>query len=427
MRIARLVCCGAAAFVLLGPVRPLSVQGQNPPAQTGSQQPTFRATTNLVEVDVIVLDGNGRFVPGLLADDITLLEDGKPQAIQQFYMVAHDPTRPVASGLGGGAPSEDRAHRVFVMLFDEGHLAVDSIQRVKRGAEQFLREQFGPGDLGGVFVAGSMYKGKLTSSRTELIAGVHAVKPEIDNRQALLAPFREFPRIPGEIDAYRIEGGARELVDQLGVEACRAEAFLCQDSGGLNQVENLIQKKARHYVRQARVLTSTALQNLQSVIGSLSRIPGRKTIVLLSEGFFVEESRSALQTLAAHAARGGTTIYSIDGRGQTHGSSPPSDLVSASMGRSTVFDTGEDGPTILTEGTGGFTIRNIDDVSRAFGLVARDTSTYYVIGYQPANASMDGKFRKIEVKANVSGLRVRARKGYVASPLPPTQAFKSGG
>jgi VWFA-related protein len=412
------MCGGAVALLLLGPERLVTLQGQNPPpAQTGSQQPTFRSTTNLVEVDVIVLDDNGRFVPGLLADDVTLVEDGKPQAIQQFYMVTHDPTRPVASGVAS-AVTGDRGHRVFVVLFDEGHLAVDSLQRVKRGAEQFLREQFGPGDLGGIFASGTMFRGKLTPSRAELIAGVQSVKPEIDNRQALLAPFREFPRIPSEVDAYRIEGGARELVDQLGVEACRQEAFLCQDSGGLNQVENLIQKKARHYVRQARVLTTTSLQNLQNVISSLSRIPGRKTIVLLSEGFFVEESRSTLQMLAAQAARGGATIYSIDGRGQTHGNSPPSDVLSASMGRSTTFDTADDGPTILTEGTGGLAVRNVDDIGRAFGLVARDTSTYYVIGYQPTNAAMDGKFRKIEVRAKAGGLKIRARKGYVASPLP---------
>ena len=414
----RLAWCGAVALALVGLARPLTLQGQNPPAQSGSQQPTFRATTNLVEVDVIVLDGAGRFVPGLLAEDLTLFEDGKPQPIQQFYMVSHDPTRPPASGQAG-APSEDRARRIFVILFDEAHLGADSIQRVKVGADHFLREQFGPGDLGGVVVAGGMFRGRLTTSRTELIAGVQAVKPEPDNRQALLAPFREFPRIPSEVDAYRIEGGARELVDQLGVEACRTDAFLCQDSGGLQQVENLIEKKARLYVRQARVSTAKSLQSLESVVNSLSTIPGRKTIVLISEGFFVEESRSQLQMLAARAARGGTTIYSIDGRGQTGGSHPPSDVLAASMGRSTAFDTGDDGPTILTEGTGGVAVRNIDDISRAFGLVARDTSTYYVIGYQPSNATMDGKFRKIEVRANAAGLKVRARKGYVASPLPP--------
>lgn len=418
----RLICCGVVGLLLLVPVHSQSVSGQG--SQTGTTQGTFRATTNLVEVDVIVHDGDGRFVPGLVAEDLALFEDGKRQTIQQFYMVSHDPAMRGSVARGGGGPvSEDRAHRVFVVVFDEAHLANDSLMRVKKGGEQFLQTQFGPGDLGGVFAENQMFRGKLTTSKAELLAGIQAVKPGFENRQAILGPFREFPRIPSEIDAARIADGARELVEQLGQQACRDDAFLCQENGGLNQVENLIQNKARLYIRQARVMTSRTLQNLQNVISSLRTIPGRKTIVFLSEGFYVEESRGALQTLAGHAARAGTAIYSIDGRGLINGSSALPDVDRPEMSRSTTFDTAEDGPTILTSGTGGFRVHHIDDISRAFGLVARDTSTYYVIGYQPTNANMDGKYRKIEVKAKASGLNIRARKGYAATPLPPTQAI----
>ena len=53
-------------------------------------QATFKSTTALVEVDAIVLDKNGNFVPGLKAENITILENGKPQKIQQFFMVTND-------------------------------------------------------------------------------------------------------------------------------------------------------------------------------------------------------------------------------------------------------------------------------------------------------------------------------------------------
>jgi VWFA-related protein len=82
---------------------------------------------------------------------------------------------------------------------------------------------------------------------------------------------------------------------------------------------------------------------------------------------------------------------------------------------------------MLTSGTGGFVVRNANDISRALGLVARDTSTYYVMGYEPTNSVMDGKVRRIEVKAKADGLRVRARKGYLASPLPQMQSIRGGG
>ncbi len=174
------------------------------------------------------------------------------------------------------------------------------------------------------------------------------------------------------------------------------------------------------------MLTYNTLQNLRYVVSRLSRIPGRKTLVFLSEGFFVEESRDDLLAIGADAARGGTTIYSIDGRGLVGAPSATSDVLRTEAGRSTAFDSGEAAPYLLTSATGGIGIKNIDDIGRAFNMVVRDTSTYYVIGYRPDNAVMDGKFRKIEVKANVSGVKIRSRKGYAAVALPPLQAVREG-
>lgn len=388
------------------------------PQQFGSGQGTFRSSTTLVQVDVMVHDDKGNFVPGLRAEDVTILEDGKPQRIQQFYLVTHgvsgkgQPTD--GSTRAASATDEEHAQRVFILMFDEGHLANESLMRVQKGAEAFIAEQLGPTDFGGVFANGAMFRGRLTTSKTELLAGVRSVRPAFENRQTLLAPFREFPRIPSEIDAARISDGARELADSLAQDACRDEPVLCQIDGGLGQVENLIERKSRQYVRQARVLTASTIQNLQHVAARLSRMPGRKTLVLLSEGFFIEESRALLKTVAAQAARGGTTIYSIDGRGLIHGMAGTADTLQRGMGRSTSFDTGEDGPNILAAATGGLSFRNIDDIARAFSMIERDTSSYYVVGYQADNAKLDNTFRKIEVRTRIRDVNVRARKGYIA-------------
>jgi len=377
-----------------------------------------------VEVDAIVLDKDGKFFPGLKAEDLELREEGKPQQIQQFYMVTHDRAQrsdlPEAAQMPDALPAN---HRVFVLLFDEGHLANDSLLRTKAGAEDFIREQLGPGDIGGVFVDGGMYKGRMTSDRLELVAGVRAVHPAFDNRQALLAPFREWPKVPSEVDATRIADGAREVVEDLATKACNEDRVGCQSAGGIGAIQNQIEMKSRLYVRQARTLTSQTLQNLRVATRGLAHFPGRKTVVFISEGFYVEESRSALEQISAQASRAGITIYSIDGRGNINTTSANPDVVRAERARSIALDTGTDGPTILTAGTGGFMVSGIDDMSRAFGMVVRDTSTYYVIGYQPASMKMDGKFRRIELKSKVPGLKIRARRGYAALELPPQDAI----
>ncbi len=418
MRLTRVGFCLGVAALLLAPL----------PVSTAQQQLTFRSSTTIVEVDVIVQDRRGEFVPGLTADDLQLFEDGKPQKIEQFYMVTHERGGQLFPVTGDQevAP-EDRARRIFVILFDEAHMDHEGLARAKVGAERFIQENIGPGDFGGVYYDNAMHNGRLTTSKAELISAIHDVRPGFEYRQALLSAFREFPRIPGEIDAVRIADGSLEVVDRLAKQVCTDDPFNCQLNGGENQVENLIQQKARLYVRQARLLTFNTVQNLRYVVNRLARIPGRKTLVFLSEGFFVEESRVDLTNIAAEAARGGTVIYNIDSRGLIGSPSATSDVLRAEAGRSTAWDTGEDGPMILASATGGLRFQNIDDIGRAFNLVVRDTSTYYVIGYQPDNPTMDGTYRKIEVKPTSSGLRVRSRKGYMAVALPPMEPIRGGG
>ncbi len=386
--------------------------------------PTFKSTTELVEVDAIVLDRNGNFVPNLTADQVTIYENGKPQRIQQFFMVSHDAA---AGGMSVGGAADDlpesAAHRVFVMMFDEAHLSNDSLMRVKEGASAFVREMFSAGDAGGVFLNGGMYKGRLTIDKGELLGGIRAVQPAFENRQAILAPFRQWPRIDDEIQATKISDGGLEVVSRLAQKACTDDPQQCTSEGGLGNVENLLQQKARLYVRQARLMTDRTMQSLERIASGLARIPGRKTVILMTEGFYMEDHRSDLELLAAQSARSGITMYSIDGRGLINGMSINPDVTVMDRSRTTNFDPGEDAPNILTEGTGGFMVRYIDDMKRAFGMIVRDTSTYYVIGYQPDNAAMDGKVRKIEVKADVPGAKVRARRSYTATKLPPQEAI----
>ena len=61
--------------------------------------------------------------------------------------------------------------------------------------------------------------------------------------------------------------------------------------------------------------TNRTLATLEALAGGLARVPGRKTIVMLSEGFYVEEALPGLQQIVATAARANVRIYAIDARG----------------------------------------------------------------------------------------------------------------
>src|SRR5687767_14783398 len=56
-------------------------------ALVAQQPPTFRAEIDSVQLDVRVLDGEGRFVRDLGRSDLQVFEDGQPQTITTFAIV----------------------------------------------------------------------------------------------------------------------------------------------------------------------------------------------------------------------------------------------------------------------------------------------------------------------------------------------------
>ena len=88
---------------------------------------------------------------------------------------------------------------------------------------------------------------------------------------------------------------------------------------------------------------------------------------------------------------------------------------------------GQDSLRVLSDETGGFAVVNTNDISGAFQRLVEENSSYYVLGYYPANERRDGRFRKIEVRVNKPGLTVRARRGYVAprGRAPGSQAGRA--
>jgi hypothetical protein len=84
----------------------------------------------------------------------------------------------------------------------------------------------------------------------------------------------------------------------------------------------------------------------------------------------------------------------------------------------------------LAEQTDGRAIVNRNDIAVGMKQITRDSSAYYLIGYNSSQAPSDGKFHEIKVRVKRPGIQVRARKGYwaltaeqtaraLAPPKPP--------
>lgn len=393
------------------------------------QQPTFKSATSLVEVDIIARDKDGRFVSGLTADDFEVFEEGKPQAVQHFYLVTERANVTIEPRSDVVLPrSPDRTdRRILVLFFDSEHLSAQALLKLKRSAMDFVNGQLRQTDVAGVYVNGALANGHLTNQKQELLDAIRSVEPAFETSETRARALTEFPRLQSLLEAAQIDGGDRSVLADAGVRACGGDgAQLCTAEGGREFIEDKLQRKARLFVDQSRRAAAATMRSIGYVVRNLSGLEGRKTMVLLSEGFVADDARSTLPVLAGQAARAGVTIYALDARGTSarSGVSAAADPTIQGPGLSGFGDTTDEALDILAAETGGMTLRHRDDFAGALADVATDTSTYYVLAYSPENNVLDGKYRRIVLKAKWAGLDVRARRGYVASPLPATRQLR---
>src|SRR5688572_13759292 len=116
-------------------------QAQDPPSVT------FQVDVNYVDVDAVVTDEHGNFVPGLTRDDFEIFEDGSPQKIEMFSYVelpVEREQRFAAFGrpASGDVRSNARAFdgRVYVIVLDDLDISPIRTSLVKRSARQFVEE-----------------------------------------------------------------------------------------------------------------------------------------------------------------------------------------------------------------------------------------------------------------------------------------------
>ena len=407
----------------------LSLGGPRSAPAAQAQSPTFRAVTDVVEVDVVVQDRQGRIITDLAPADFDVREEGVAQRVSLFYLVESGAARglpvidvidviDVTTGTNvttaAPAASSRPAPRIFVAFFDDAHLTSAGFKRVQAAAQTLFSKEFKAGDVGGVVHNSIMANSRLTSNRDELLKAVRDARPASSSNSRLFDE-RTWPRLTA-IEGVRIAVNNDTMVLNEAVRrACVEDESQCQNA------DLAVRGKAMQMADEARATTSQTLQNLMALLNGLSRMEGRKTVLLLSEGFIAEESWPLVQESVGLAARANARIYTLDARGldrfgMAERLAGPDPGTNDSMSRLlSQLDAGADPVNSLAVDTGGFVIRSTNLFDAAVARIAADAGTYYVLGYHPDKAA-DGKFRRLSVTVTRPGLIVRARKGYVATP-----------
>jgi VWFA-related protein len=183
--------------------------------------------------------------------------------------------------------------------------------------------------------------------------------------------------------------------------------------------------------------SQASLAGLRTVVGSFAVLPGRKSILYFTENLpITDRMKPKFDALIGEANRANITVYPVDAAGlRVHSKEAEVGRNVAVAGAKGLGDESRGNgawtkelekqeemlssrPTAvlgrLAKETGGFLIENTNDLGAGVARMQEERTTYYLLAYQPTNAKLDGKFRKVSVKVKRSKVTIRARPGYLA-------------
>ena len=419
----RQLWCVLLAAALIGPA--VLAQQAAPPAggspEAGQAQPplTFRVEANFVEVDAFVSDASGKPITDLRQSDFQLLEDGQAQMVSAFSFVNMPITRverPLFSPTSIEPDVDTNVGmdgRIYLIVLDDLHIDLTRGPRVKEALHRFFERSFGANDMAAVvFTGGRSVDGQdFTNNPRLLLAAID------------------------KIIGRKLRSPTLERLDEYNRQ---------RTVGSRNAGDPVTDPVAFERVQNARSM----LDSLRKLSDFMAGLHGRrKALVLVSEGIDYDiynlfDNNSAASDIISYtrdsiaaATRANVSIYAVDPRGLM---TPGSELIEASgavidepnlgLGLQSSIDElrlSQDSLRELAEETGGFATVNRNNVDEAFDRIVAENSSYYVLGYYPANDKRDGRFRKIEVRVTRPGVTVRARRGYVAPRGRPSATTKA--
>jgi VWFA-related protein len=370
------------------------------------QTPTFPSGVELVRIDVVVLDKDGRPVAGLTAADFEVSDEGKPVEIVSFepVVVRSADKPPTASSEPARisepvAPDPEKTRHLLVFI-DEVNLGPVAAEQLRTQLAPFLDRETHEGDWVTIVspAAGLRWTARTAFERRQIPSVIASLRPRL---------FRNR-------DANPISDSAAMEIVEFGAGPSDLT------------VPDPNSKFTRSPSSTAVEVYAAALQRVRLTLGGLmealqSLIPvrGRKCLILYSEGFLKSPDRTVAREFEQAidlARRAHVSIYAIDPRGLlTYMVMADSPDMPGAGGRAKDAPLNGEGSRYVAEATGGRYSESNDSIA-LFREAVVESQAYCLLGFQPS-AGEPGE-RKLKVRTRREGLKVRAPDRYFAGEVP---------
>lgn len=409
--------------------------------------PPIRSTSNEVLLDLVVRDKHEKAIRNLTPADVEVYEDGVRQQIRAFRFVEGAEARAAEERLntelkdaGKNSLSPVRQINLVTLVFKQ--MSWLNRKNAKDAAEEFLNNELLSNTYVGIFSLDSRLHAihQYSNDRAELLKAVSRAASgaysEFAKDSAGVLKASEFA-VTGSRDGATISGGS---IDFNSPSAATANADT-GESAAATVMYGILNHERMQFNNISGMQEMDALQIL---IEQQSRLPGRKTVVLLTPGMMIPVNfPERFRSIISAANRANVTFYGIDVNGLTtfsaaRGSiadlstvagmsaSQSADISSPSQTAALAYQDDrmmlglrgntQEGLRELAESTGGFLIANTNNFKNNMRKVMEDVGSHYELAYAPVSQVYDGRYRNIEVRVNRGGARIQSRQGYFAMP-----------
>jgi VWFA-related protein len=450
----------AAALLLAASLLSAEPVPQNVSSASAGQQenrPVPQAGVLKVEapsvvVDVIVTDRKGRSASDLAAEDFALYDNNVQQRIVTFVPPLPAGSQPVpaipgvqprtpqpgsTSAAAGEVVDLAKVHFITLVL-DLGDLQLQNIKKACDAAAEYIRTALAPEDFVAVYyVSQTLHLAQsFTRDRQRAVQAVAEIsnKPPGGRLTAAL-------RLSTQDDISRLESEVNGFGSSVGPGAGVPSSLSPQDA---MMVERELGTLRRFLWTQGVLQARAVLVAMRAIAQAYQDLPGRKNVIVFSQGFtHAPEAQPALQAVVDAANHSNVAFYVVDAGGMTANYGATNSLPEDLAGTRHAYDTAQEGAGFregytkfdrmkhtgleieyqdlenVAQATGGFYVKNQNDLSHGLALADRDLREFYTLVYQPTDRHYDGSFHKIKVELLRRGYEVRYRTGYWA--IPPGQ------
>ncbi len=426
----------AAAIVLaacLLATSAVSAQDTSPELSSQESQPSFHfeSRRNLVLVRVVVRNSKGETVPNLHKQDFEVFDNGKKQDIIEFDAQSLDGQsreNGVATPSDAALPPEfeeansNPALRYVGLFFDDVHADFEGLSRCVQAAQHYLDASPKSGDRIGVFTASGQVMLDFTADADKVRQQLRRIQPrpivpQETNPCPDISPYQAYLIIERH-DAMASETVAQELME------CRYQG----NQNFLSQAESEALSEALKAQNRDETQSDYSYRGLEQLVKRLAALPGERSIVFISPGFFFAHDKTMqLDRITDRALRARVTISTLDSKG-LDAPVPGGDASKrgiflpnspALMGDRLKNEVGSRSyyQEVLSEfayDTGGMFFHNSNDLDQGFRQVAKPAA-YYLLAFSPETLKPDGRFHNLKVRLVLKGdYALQARRGYFA-------------